>query len=285
MVVQLRLTLSEAKSIMPLMKKIPWARFEMLAERLVEGSFRRLFGGQLEPMEVAYQLARALDDAQARGIAANYFAVRLHPDDLETLTSQRPNLAADLGETLIKLAQQAGMTLPADPQVVLVADPNLGRQRVKVKAHREEQSQETTRVYRVVDSETAALDALLRLDAYLVIDGRRHLPLHQPVVSLGRRTDNDVVLDSPAVSRQHAQLRWRYGRFILHNLSRRGRTLVNGEPISQQVLRPGDVITLSHIKLIYGEGDTGARRPARPDESQNEDAGEDDNTRVMPKSS
>ena len=39
----------------------PLSRFEKLAEQLVEGSFGRWFAGQLHPLEVALQLARAKD--------------------------------------------------------------------------------------------------------------------------------------------------------------------------------------------------------------------------------
>jgi pSer/pThr/pTyr-binding forkhead associated (FHA) protein len=80
--------------------------------------------------------------------------------------------------------------------------------------------------------------------------------LERPFLSIGRRTENDLVLDSPTVSRRHAQLRWRYGRFVLYDLSGRpGRTLVNSQPVSEYALQSGDVITLANVKLIYGEGD------------------------------
>ena len=80
------------------------------------------------------------------------------------------------------------------------------------------------------------------------------MPLNRPLTTMGRRTENDVVLDLPSVSRQHAQIRWRLGRFVLYDVSSRGRTLVNGHPISEHVLRPGDVIALSDALLVYGEG-------------------------------
>jgi pSer/pThr/pTyr-binding forkhead associated (FHA) protein len=101
------------------------------------------------------------------------------------------------------------------------------------------------------------------VDAFLIVQGRRHAPLDRPVITLGRRADNDIVIDSPAVSRQHAQLRWRYGRVILYDLGSRAGTLVNGSPITEAVLQPGDLISLSDVTLIYGEGlaDENGRRP------------------------
>jgi hypothetical protein len=265
------------------MKRIPWTRFEMLAERLVEGSFRRLFGGHLEPLEVAHQLARALDDAQAEGMTVNEFLVRLHPKDLTELQKHTPNLADSLANTLMTLAQQAGVQLPARPKVALVADAAMSPHHVSVFAKRREaDADETTQVYRVPDVAQASLEALTRLDAFLIVNGRRHVPLNQPVINVGRRDDNDVVLDIPTVSRQHAQLRWRYGHFVLFDLTNRGRTAVNGEIVTEHVLQPGDVITLGTAMLIYGEGDTSVRHPAQ---SQNDDADADDGTLLWPKTS
>ena len=56
------------------MKQMPLAHFETLARRLIEGSFRRLFGNQLDPLEVATQIALALEQSAQDGRAADVFA-------------------------------------------------------------------------------------------------------------------------------------------------------------------------------------------------------------------
>ncbi len=67
--------------------------------------------------------------------------------------------------------------------------------------------------------------------------------------------DNDVIIDIATVSRQHAHIRWRHGRFIIFDVGSRGGVQLNGEPITESVLAPGDLITLSEqVPLIYGEG-------------------------------
>lgn len=71
---------------------------------------------------------------------------------------------------------------------------------------------------------------------------------------IGRRMDNDIVIDSPSISRQHAQIRWRQRYFVLYDVSRRGQTAVNGRPAREHILRSGDVIALSDVMLVYGEG-------------------------------
>lgn len=252
------------------MGQIPLSRFEKLAQRLVEGSFSRLFGGELEPLEVATRLARALEDSQRNGRAADFFHIYLHPDDYDSVCRQNPELAGELAGYVTRLAQQAGLSLAAPAQVQLTAEPSLGRRQIQVRAEHRQTKEPTTQVFRRDTLDDGALAALRAVDAYLIVEGRRHVPLERPLITLGRRTDNDVVLDSPTVSRQHAQIRWRYGRFVLYDLSRRGRTTVNGEPVTEHALQPGDVIALSNVLLIYGEddGDKQGRSPSDKDDDR-----------------
>lgn len=102
--------------------------------------------------------------------------------------------------------------------------------------------------------------------AYLVADGKRHIRLTKLVVRIGRAPDNDVILDDPRVSRHHAELRWHADlqRFLLIDMGSTGGTRVNGEPVQQCPLEPGDVIALAGVELRYGEGDPNATQPLSP---------------------
>ncbi len=97
--------------------------------------------------------------------------------------------------------------------------------------------------------------------AYLVIEGIKVLPIRKKIVNIGRRVENDIVLDDPRVSRKHAQLRQINGHFILFDLQSRGGTYVNGTKTDQTILYPGDIISLAGYTLVFGQGDP----PARPD--------------------
>ena len=87
---------------------------------------------------------------------------------------------------------------------------------------------------------------------YLVLDGQQHVVLTRPAYTIGRRLDCDIVLSDPRVSRRHAQLRWRFGRYVLYDLGSSSGTTVNGEPATEVVLEPGDVFSLGGIDIIYG---------------------------------
>jgi len=91
------------------------------------------------------------------------------------------------------------------------------------------------------------------IGAFLIIDGTRHFPLDRPVINVGRRLDNQLILENPHVSRTHAQLRVRDGRFVLFDLGSTSGTRVNGRAIKQHILQPGDVVTVANIRMVYGE--------------------------------
>jgi pSer/pThr/pTyr-binding forkhead associated (FHA) protein len=89
--------------------------------------------------------------------------------------------------------------------------------------------------------------------SFLILEGRRHVSLNKPVVTIGRALDNDVVIDDPRVSRHHAQLRLRQGRYVLYDTGSSGGTLVNNQPVSEVALNAGDVISLAGAQVIFGE--------------------------------
>jgi len=98
-------------------------------------------------------------------------------------------------------------------------------------------------------------------NAFLIVEGVKVHPLNESVVNVGRRLENQLVIDDPRVSRNHAQLRAIKGRFVLFDLNSTGGTFVNGQRTSQTVLYPGDVISLAGVALIFGQDSP----PPRPD--------------------
>jgi hypothetical protein len=245
------------------MNKKSLSRFESLAQRLVEGSFSRLFGGRLQPLDIANRLAHAIEDSYLEGRPVDCYHVFLHPDDYNALWEENPRLLEELNDYLANLAGELQLPLPPAPCIALFEESSLRRQQVVVRPQYDESSESEATQVRERGRDDYATLALRTVDAFLIVDGRRHVPLDRPFMTIGRRADNDIVVDAPTVSRQHAQLRWRYGRFVLYDLGSRGGTLVNGQPVTESVLQPGDVVTLSDVPLIYGEGlaEADDRRP------------------------
>jgi hypothetical protein len=228
-----------------------FSRLEARVEALVEGTFARLFAGHIHPRDVAVQLARALEDSAASGTPATHYAVRLHPADAQALQQAQPDLEQVLSDELLNLARQAGLTLPEPPRVSLRAEPNMKPHAVLVTV--EDRAVPTSATQTMTAVRPAVPPPPVAPKAFLIVDGERTVMLSRPVISLGRRFDNDIVVDDARVSRAHAQLRLRFGRYVVYDLGSTSGTFVNGLKVEECVLRAGDVISLGGIPLIYGE--------------------------------
>ncbi len=113
------------------------AKFESKAEQWIEGTFGRLFGGRVQPMEVASALARVMEDEHftadnGERFAPNVYWVYLNPADYEALRETRPNLPEDLARSLIELASRGGLRLTDQPAVEIHADERIPRRQVSV---------------------------------------------------------------------------------------------------------------------------------------------------------
>lgn len=96
-------------------------------------------------------------------------------------------------------------------------------------------------------AETQAYGELL-----IVIGGNQtEYVLNKPVVTIGRRPDNDIVIAEPRVSRSHAQIERRGPEYFIVDLGSSHGTLVNGQPIEQRQLHGGDRIELGDSGASY----------------------------------
>ncbi len=69
---------------------------------------------------------------------------------------------------------------------------------------------------------------------------------------LGRHPECDIVLDQGAVSRQHAQISFIDGQFVIEDLHSRNGTLVNGQLVqTPQALQDGDEVKICDHSLAF----------------------------------
>lgn len=230
-------------------------RLERRIETFVEGSLNRILGIKISPEVVAGQLARAMADGvrsddKGNEVAPDQFALTFHPEDANSLLAQAPDLHISLAYGLLEAARNCGYTLTREPNVTLAADPTLSPREVRVIAWHGAAPLEFTQA---MPREKKTQPGRLPPGAFLILQGSRHYPLDRPVINIGRRLDNQLILDDPHVSRTHAQLRVRDGRFVLFDLGSTSGTMVNDRAIKQHILQPGDVIRIATVIMVYGE--------------------------------
>ena len=70
-------------------------------------------------------------------------------------------------------------------------------------------------------------------------------------ISVGRASENDVVVDDPEMSRNHTQFYKSEGGYSVQNMSMSNPTLVNGEPVTSQPLRNKDVVRVAETEYVF----------------------------------
>ena len=173
---------------------------------------------------------------------------------------QDQQLLSILMHSIATVAQEAGFKFAISPTITISIDEKISINDADIVAsHRIEAMAETNAT--PLDTGSLDLNSKLPENAFLIVEGVKIFPLHLPVVNIGRRLDNQLIIDDPRVSRNHAQLRAIKGRYVVFDLNSTGGTFVNGQRASQSVLYPGDVISLAGVALIFGQDNP----PPRPD--------------------
>ena len=229
------------------------SRLQALIEvRLVSA----LPGFQVEDL-VIQKLASAMksnlvEDAEGNKVVPNVFTLVVNPRSAERW--QQPNLLEAMINSLKIVGEEAGLKFSAPPTISIVQNSQQQEAVVEVLAsHKLETAADTRGMTPANESSGNEEIGSFPQNAFLIVDGVKVFPLIQSVINIGRRLDNQLVIDDPRVSRNHAQLRAIKGRFVIFDLNSTGGTFVNGQRTSQSVMYPGDVISLAGVPLVFGQ--------------------------------
>jgi hypothetical protein len=244
-------------------------RFEDLIEQYAETSFVRLLGGQLQPVELAKRLVRAMEGHQTIGpdkvIVPNKYEILLNPQDYTSFASWHGFLEQELASYLIQYAREHRFTLYGQATVAVKASDQVRSRTATIRVDLVD-AQEPPRAAAPVALEAGhtqrlslrEMRALAHPLALFVLMSRSSTPGHQDAypmdkasVSLGRSLDNDVVLEDSRVSRHHARVRREGKGFVLEDLGSANGTWVNGKAVTRARMADGDVLSLGGLELVF----------------------------------
>lgn len=233
--------------------KFNLAKIETQLQTLIEGSVLKLFSSKNPLGELGDQLLFALKtglraEVNNKTVAPDVFTIIAHPSYLTKLKTQK-NWQETLLAKIICEAEKQNYSFMCSPAIQLVEDASLSPQKVEIGTQISVDRITTTTD---LDIEMWECEKNLPQNAFLIVNGNQTFPLSSAVINIGRRPDNDLVIDDPRVSRLHAQLRYQKGHFVIFDLDSTGGTTVNGKKIHQWVLSPGDVISLAGVPVVYG---------------------------------
>lgn len=236
---------------------------ETRLQHLIEVDILKVLPGKRVEDIIVQKLASAIQqNSVVEGeavIIPDVYTLSMHPETAKLW--MHDGLLTIILHSITTVAQEAGFKFTISPTITITVDEKIPTNDVKIlTSHRIEAMAETNATPLDTGSLEAAAEKIPE-NSFLIVEGVKIYPLNLPVVNIGRRLDNQLVIDDPRVSRNHAQLRAIKGRFVVFDLNSTGGTFVNGQRTSQSVLYPGDVISLAGVALIFGQDNP----PPRPD--------------------
>ena len=243
-------------------------RAEQFIERLVEGTIMRFFRRPIQPSEIGRKLERAMEDSRVVSVGsplvANDYRAELHPQDMTAFANFVNPLSQQLAGWLSDQIAERGYQTLGPVSVQLFGNSTVPRRAIRVDAQTmptavaagPKPGAERTAVYETGTPPPPPLSVpgAVTPHGLRILNGPgkdRVFTMRAAVTTLGRGTDNDLVLDSTDVSRYHARIEFVGGRWQLLDLGSTNGTKVNGQPVQSTTLRHGDKIDIGTLQLEF----------------------------------
>jgi hypothetical protein len=211
--------------------------FERRLERMVEGTFARIFRSTIRPVELGRRLVREMDDnrsvdVRGRTLVPNHFTIELAEADFEQFAEVAESLHRELAEAVREHARDEGYVFmgPVSVHLERVDGRHPGSFQV---------------VGRMREGKGGAGAGSL------VLPTGERLQLGEAVVTIGRRPESTLQLGDPNVSRNHAEIRPHGNGWVLVDLGSTNGSRVNGSRVSSHELHEGDEIAFGNTVLRF----------------------------------
>jgi len=243
-------------------------------ERAVNGAFAKAFKAEVQPVELASAIRRAMDDRAAvmghgRTMVPNLYTIELSPTDFERLSTYEEALA----EELVAAAQEHAESQryqPGGPVAVTFSEgseletgvfrvrPDTSRRSIAASTQAPQRRAEPPQGENARAQQPPARSATNPAKRpWLNIDGERY-PLIGALTVIGRDEVADIILDDPGISRKHCEVRvTNDGPHLVtsvRDLGSTNGTYVNGERITSRRLDDGDQITVGRTEATFRPG-------------------------------
>jgi pSer/pThr/pTyr-binding forkhead associated (FHA) protein len=104
---------------------------------------------------------------------------------------------------------------------------------------------------------------LLKFNAAVI----KEIPFDKESLSVGRKPDNDIVVDNPAVSGHHCRITKQGGTYFVEDLESTNGTFVNEKRIKKSGLHDNDVVGVAKHALVFVADEPAPAPAASPEPS------------------
>lgn len=101
-----------------------------------------------------------------------------------------------------------------------------------------------------------------QIQIFLSEDNRPIQELGEEKLTVGRLADNTLQIEDGSVSSHHAEIVFEGGQHHLHDLGSTNGTFVNGEQVTDVILRHGDEVRFGHVETVFtGDAEVAISQP------------------------
>jgi len=102
-----------------------------------------------------------------------------------------------------------------------------------------------------MDEKEVFENQLISQPGVFLIVNRQMISLTKPKTTIGRELGNDLVFHEEFLSRQHAEIIYEDGKYVLYDKHSTSGTFVNGKKIERCTLNSGDLIAFANINIMF----------------------------------
>jgi len=244
---------------------------ENIFEKYIEGFFNNKFSSGLQPVEIAKQLVRQMDDERTVGISQIYvpnsYEVYLNKADYERIGSYSQSICKELSLYLVEQAKLKTYTISGIPLVEIFQDDVVGKGKFRIVSSFSEPLNEENHIGSIpVDchgiSDTRIFDKVecdVIKKSYLVgvltvLEGPDmgiKIDMGGNRVNIGRRTSNELPLTDMNTSRLQAYVVYEDNKHVIYDAKSLNGTYVNNHRIMCKSLEVGDLIKIGSTVILY----------------------------------
>ena len=212
-------------------------RIEQKLEKLVEGTFTRVFPSSVKPIELGKRVRRVLEDKKTIGVQGqiiipNRYVISLSPKDLENIESIQESIQREISSSIRDHANDENYHFQGTLTVEILSNSSLKTGSIEVDGLFEENKGGFP-------------------PGSLIDENGKRLIITEQKLSIGRDTKSTMQVVDVEVSRNHAEIRLLNTSFVLIDLQSTNGTYVNGQRVQEHTLQNFDQIKIGSTILLF----------------------------------
>ncbi|MDR6939539.1 DUF3662 and FHA domain-containing protein [Arcanobacterium hippocoleae] len=220
-------------------------KFEKGVENAVNSLFSRAFSANLQPVELATGIKKAMDDrassiTRERIVVPNSFTIALTPGDFGKIAEWgEAELITELTKVAQGHAREQRYTFLGPISINFEERDSLAKGKFIVAATAK-RGAVIPATYTSASDQNPIIE--IGADRYILAGAR---------TTIGRGSSCDIVLDDAGVSRKHLELRVTPNGVIAKDLDTTNGSFVEGHRITAATLVDGNTITIGRTKIMF----------------------------------